>query len=119
MERGGGGIEYQGRLRTWGEGSKNRGKVVTFFMDGPLVLSKCHQCINVIGLSLLLFHQAVILKEGQYNLWFLTKTETLKFGYSEKKTHKSLAFHFLFDVSNYKWKMGQIFVAFSKYLNFN
>ena len=36
----------------------------------------------------------------------------------------SLIFHVLFDnkylkASNYKWKMGQTFVAFSEYLNFN
>ena len=41
----------------------------------------------------------------------------LMFRYYEKaKTF--LAFFHSFLASNYKWKMGQIFVAFAEYLNF-
>ena len=48
---------------------------------------------------------------------------SLKFRYSEEATKMWPIFHSFFDitcyvVSNYKWKMGQLFVAFSEYLNF-
>ena len=53
---------------------------------------------------------------------FKILTNLLKFRYSEKATKISSIFQFFWHylvASNYKWKMGQIFVAFSEYLNFN
>ena len=49
-------------------------------------------------------------------------TFELKFKYSEKATKICPFSHFLFDIylvaSNYNWKICQIFVSFSEYLNF-
>jgi hypothetical protein len=48
--------------------------------------------------------------------------QVVKFSYSEMASKDSTIFHFLIDITvalNYKWKMGQIVVVFSEYLNFN
>ena len=62
-------------------------------------------------------------------IWYLGQSESLeflilrlKFRYSEKATKigpSSTGFWHYFVASNESWKMGQIFVAFSEYLNFN
>ena len=64
-----------------------------------------------------------LLDQLPINLCNLTHHAWVKFRYSEKATQIWSIFFFLFDItylisSNYKWKMGQIFVAFSEYLNF-
>ena len=51
------------------------------------------------------------------------KLHLVKFIYSEKATKIWHTFHSLFEItyivaSNYMWKMGQVFVPFSEYLNF-
>ena len=48
---------------------------------------------------------------------FYDRIEIAKFRYSEKANLPLFFWHYLV-ASNYKWKMGQIFVAFSEYQNF-